>query len=261
MHVCQRGQRDLIEYAAGSRPGEEHCDRGQRRCNAEEEPWRECRCVQIEAPYGQGSLQGQPRKEYRQHHRQNPARIRHANPSQCGWQADNPEREKGGVNENDDRRNVPRQTSDHRLAGILKCGVARFFSSVPALSSWPVRFLDSFQPCCYKAAVPLSANSMQRVVVTGIGVVTPIGIGRTAFWDSLVAGCSGIGPIRSFDSAPYDVHIGAEVASFDPSQYLSQDAARQLRRSSQLAVAAARLAMTDAGLPAGAASDDDIVGV
>lgn len=102
---------------------------------------------------------------------------------------------------------------------------------------------------------------MQRVVVTGIGVVTPIGIGRAAFWDSLVAGRSGVGPIRSFDSAPYDVHIGAEVASFDPLQFLSRDAARQLSRSSQLAVAAARLAMTDAGLPVGAAGDDEVVGV
>jgi len=107
----------------------------------------------------------------------------------------------------------------------------------------------------------LSPHPAEPIVVTGIGVVTPIGIGKTAFWDSLVAGRSGIGPIRSFDSAQYDVHIGAEVTAFDPSHYLPADAARHLSRSSQLAVAAARLAMIDAGLPRATASDDQVLGV
>ena len=100
----------------------------------------------------------------------------------------------------------------------------------------------------------------ERIVVTGIGVVTPIGIGRAAFWDNLVAGRSGVGPIQSFDSTQYDVHIGAEVTAFAPSA-LSSDSAGHLSRSSQLAVAAARLAMADAGLPPADASREDLVGV
>ena len=147
------------------------------------------------------------------------------------------------------------------MAETVKGRVGRFFSSVPVLSSCPCNFLTRLGSCCYKAAVSLSPNSTERVVVTGLGVVTPIGIGRAAFWDNLVAGRSGVGPIRSFDSAQYDVHIGAEVTAFDPSQYLPSGADRHLSRSSQLAVAAARLAMSDAGLSREAAEDERIIGV
>ena len=56
---------------------------------------------------------------------------------------------------------------------------------------------------------------MNRVVITGIGVVSPVGIGREAFWSSLTAGRSGIGPITLFDASTFPVRIGGEVKGFD----------------------------------------------
>jgi 3-oxoacyl-[acyl-carrier-protein] synthase II len=81
---------------------------------------------------------------------------------------------------------------------------------------------------------------MRRVVITGIGLVTPIGAGRETFWRNLTAGVNGIGPVESFDTAAFPVHIGAEVKDF-PSQ-------GPRGRGSQLAVAAARMALDDSGI-------------
>src|SRR5260370_42581064 len=83
---------------------------------------------------------------------------------------------------------------------------------------------------------------MRRVVITGLGLVTPIGAGRELFWKNLTAGANGIGPVESFDTSSFPVHIGAEVKDFDPSGYES------LGRGSQLAVAAARMALEDSRL-------------
>lgn len=87
-----------------------------------------------------------------------------------------------------------------------------------------------------------------RVVVTGIGVVTPIGTGRECFWTNLLAGRSGIGPVRSFDTSAYSVHCGAEVHDFQSEPYLSNLDAAHLGRASQFAIAGARLALADANL-------------
>ena len=87
-----------------------------------------------------------------------------------------------------------------------------------------------------------------RVVVTGIGLVTPIGTGRECFWTNLLAGRSGIGPVRSFDTSAYSVHCGAEVHDFHGEQYLSNLDAAHLGRASQFAIAAARLALADANV-------------
>ena len=87
-----------------------------------------------------------------------------------------------------------------------------------------------------------------RVVVTGIGVVTPIGTGREPFWTNLLAGRSGIGPVRSFDTSAYSVHRGAEVHDFEAENYLSNLDAAHLGRASQFAIAAARLALADANV-------------
>lgn len=89
---------------------------------------------------------------------------------------------------------------------------------------------------------------MKRVVITGAGLITPIGAGREEFWRNLVAGQSGIAPVRSFDTSDYPVHIGAEVKEFDPARWVRNRDPDSMGRGSQLAIAAARMALDDAGL-------------
>jgi 3-oxoacyl-[acyl-carrier-protein] synthase II len=95
---------------------------------------------------------------------------------------------------------------------------------------------------------------MRRVVITGLGLVTPIGAGRELFWKNLTAGANGIGPVESFDTSAFPVHIGAEVKDFDPSGH------EALGRGSQLAVAAARMALDDSGIDV-SARDRSRIGV
>ncbi|HWP84297.1 MAG TPA: beta-ketoacyl-[acyl-carrier-protein] synthase family protein [Terriglobia bacterium] len=92
---------------------------------------------------------------------------------------------------------------------------------------------------------------MRRVVVTGLGLITPVGLGWRASWEALLAGCSGIGPVRSFDTSAFPVHLGAEVKGFDPAPYIRKQPVDALGRSSQFAVAAARMAVEDSGLNLG----------
>jgi 3-oxoacyl-[acyl-carrier-protein] synthase II len=87
-----------------------------------------------------------------------------------------------------------------------------------------------------------------RVVVTGIGVVTSVGIGVEPFWRNLLAGESGIGTVESFDTARYAVHLGGEVKNFVPADYVKTLPTDSIARASQLAIGAARLALADAGL-------------
>ena len=87
-----------------------------------------------------------------------------------------------------------------------------------------------------------------RIVVTGIGVVTPIGTGCQQFWTNLLDGRSGIRPVRSFDTSAYNVHHGAEVHDFKFENYGSNLDAAHLGRASQFAIAAARLALADANV-------------
>ncbi len=88
----------------------------------------------------------------------------------------------------------------------------------------------------------------RRVVVTGLGVVTPIGTGREAFWQGLQARRSAVGPVTRFDPAPFRTRVAAEVPDFDPTGYMEAKRARRLDRCSQFSLAAARLALDDAGL-------------
>ena len=92
---------------------------------------------------------------------------------------------------------------------------------------------------------------MRRVTITGIGAITPIGAGKQPFWDALMRGESGIGPVESFDTSSFPVHIGAEVRKFDAANQLQRLDPASVGRASQLAAAAARLALEDAGLEAG----------
>jgi 3-oxoacyl-[acyl-carrier-protein] synthase II len=86
-----------------------------------------------------------------------------------------------------------------------------------------------------------------RIAVTGMGVVSPIGIGVDQFWSAAVNGVSGIKRITSFDASSRRSQIAGEVADFDPSTFLSQKYIEQTDRFTQLALLAARLALEDAG--------------
>lgn len=86
------------------------------------------------------------------------------------------------------------------------------------------------------------------VVVTGMGCVTPIGIGLPAFSDALRAGRSGIGPVTFFDASPYGCRVAGEIRDFRPAEFMALREARALPRVVQLAVAAGRMALDDARL-------------
>ena len=87
-----------------------------------------------------------------------------------------------------------------------------------------------------------------RVVVTGIGVLASIGDGIEAFWDSLVAGRSGIGPVTRFDASDITSKVASEVTDFDPASEMDPKEVRRNDRYVHLAFSAARRAMADAGL-------------
>lgn len=87
-----------------------------------------------------------------------------------------------------------------------------------------------------------------RVFVTGVGVVTPIGIGAQTFWRSLVEGRSGAGPITAFDTSDFPVQIACEVADFGPTDFLEARDSVRMDRFSQMAVAAALMAREQGGL-------------
>ncbi|HEX6655140.1 MAG TPA: beta-ketoacyl-ACP synthase II [Candidatus Limnocylindria bacterium] len=88
----------------------------------------------------------------------------------------------------------------------------------------------------------------RRAVVTGLGVVSPVGIGADASWEALIAGRSGIADITAFDTSDYPIHIAGEVKGFDATQYMDGKDARRHDRNTHLAVAAAGEALRDAGL-------------
>ncbi|MBR5266799.1 MAG: beta-ketoacyl-ACP synthase II [Lachnospiraceae bacterium] len=89
---------------------------------------------------------------------------------------------------------------------------------------------------------------MNRVVVTGLGAITPIGNDVNTFWNGLKEKKIGFGPITAFDTAEYKVKLAAEVKNFDAKQYMDPKAARRMERFSQFAVAAAKEALEDAGI-------------
>jgi len=94
---------------------------------------------------------------------------------------------------------------------------------------------------------------MSGVAVTGIGLVTPIGAGRDEVWTGLLAGRSGFAPVESFDTGRFTVHLGAEVKGFRPEPWVRHLDPARLGRASQLAIAAAHMALEDAGLDGGQA--------
>lgn len=88
----------------------------------------------------------------------------------------------------------------------------------------------------------------RRVVITGMGAITPIGNSVEEFWNSIKEGKTGFGPITYFDTADYRCKLAAEVKDFDPTQYMDKKSARRMEQFCQFAVAAAGQAIADAGL-------------
>jgi 3-oxoacyl-[acyl-carrier-protein] synthase II len=94
-----------------------------------------------------------------------------------------------------------------------------------------------------------SLNGRRRVVITGVGMVTPLGNDAESSWESLVAGESGAGPITHFDdSADYDVHFACELKDFDPIGWIDRKRVRRMDRFAQLALTAAKMAEADSGI-------------
>ena len=88
----------------------------------------------------------------------------------------------------------------------------------------------------------------RRVVLTGIGLVTPLGIGNRPNWEGLLAGRSGVGPITRFDASAYPVRFAAEVKNFDPLPFVDRKELKKMDLFIQYAMAAAQFAMEDSGL-------------
>ena len=91
-------------------------------------------------------------------------------------------------------------------------------------------------------------NGRRRVVITGVGMVTPLGNDQESTWKSLVAGESGAGPITHFDASEYAVRFACEASEFEPTTWIDRKQARRMDRFSQLALSAARMAEADSGL-------------
>jgi 3-oxoacyl-[acyl-carrier-protein] synthase II len=90
------------------------------------------------------------------------------------------------------------------------------------------------------------ADRRPEAFITGIGVVTPIGVGRKKFWSSLLANESGVGPITLFDPEGFEVRIAAECTDFEPKDFMERKAAQRTDRFAQLGFATAKLALEDA---------------
>ncbi len=90
-----------------------------------------------------------------------------------------------------------------------------------------------------------------RVVITGVGAVTPLGIGIDATWQSILRGVSGAGPITSFDVTEYNARFACEVKGFEPTDFMTPKAAKHMDRFVQFSVVAGQMALKDAGIELG----------
>ncbi|HEY9697207.1 MAG TPA: beta-ketoacyl-ACP synthase II [Trichocoleus sp.] len=90
-------------------------------------------------------------------------------------------------------------------------------------------------------------SELKRVVVTGLGAITPIGNTQAEYWEGLVSGRNGIAPITLFDASNHDCRIAGEVKGFDPQEYMDRKEAKRMDRFAQLAVSASKQALADAG--------------
>jgi hypothetical protein len=92
---------------------------------------------------------------------------------------------------------------------------------------------------------------MRRVVITGLGPITAIGVGKKAFWEGLTSGKSGIGPVTRFDPSPFNARSAAEINDWEPEKFFPSQRLKRLDRYAQFAVGSAKLALEDSGLSYG----------
>jgi 3-oxoacyl-[acyl-carrier-protein] synthase II len=104
----------------------------------------------------------------------------------------------------------------------------------------------------------LTSNSNNRVVITGLGVVSPLGLNLTTTWEGLIAGKSGIDYITQFDAEHYETRIAGEVKGFEPTVYISRKDSRHMDRFAQLAVAASLQALEQSGIQISSTNEDNI---
>ena len=101
-------------------------------------------------------------------------------------------------------------------------------------------------------------RTLHRVVITGVGAVTPIGNTTAEFWDGLVCGRNGIGRVSAYDPSEHPVQIAGEVKDFDPEAYMDRKFARRTGRFAQFAVAASKQAVADSGITIDATNRDHV---
>jgi len=102
------------------------------------------------------------------------------------------------------------------------------------------------------------SNANHRVVITGMGMLTPLGLDTASTWQGLVSGTSGIGVITQFDHSRHETKIAGEIKGFDPTAFMSIKEAKRMDRFAQLAVAAAKQALEQSGLVVDASNADSI---
>lgn len=91
----------------------------------------------------------------------------------------------------------------------------------------------------------------KRVVITGLGIISPLGTGKDPFWKAAIDGQSGIGPVTAFDTSEHRVHIGGEVKDFEPAQYFEKKYISSFGRQAQFALASTKMAFEDSGISPG----------
>ena len=104
----------------------------------------------------------------------------------------------------------------------------------------------------------MGRGNRPKVVVTGMGAITPLGLNVRDTWQALIEGRSGIGRITQFDASAYPTQIAGEVKGFDPGEYMDVREARRMARFSQFAVAGAKMALEDAGLTLDESNAEDV---
>jgi 3-oxoacyl-[acyl-carrier-protein] synthase II len=104
----------------------------------------------------------------------------------------------------------------------------------------------------------MTNQQLKRVVITGLGAITPIGNNLIEYWDALIKGKNGIDLISLFDASQYACKIAGEVKGFDPHQYMEVKEAKRMARFSQFAVATSKQALADAALEINSQNAEDV---